>query len=113
MQTLPNRTKRVAISGDERYTYEKMHQAYIDATIPINLVARQSCDPKITRWQNITHEFWIDPGGTFMCDNPVKDIQKAKARLVTLFGDLETYMEFLMKQQVLFFSFIADNLFWR
>ena len=34
-----------------------------------------------------------------MCDNPVKDIQKAKARLVALFGDLETYMEFLMKQQ--------------
>ena len=34
-----------------------------------------------------------------MCDNPVKDIQVAKARLVTLFGDLETYMEFLMKQQ--------------
>ena len=34
-----------------------------------------------------------------MCDNPVKDIQEAKARLVTLFGDLETYMEFLMKQQ--------------
>ena len=34
-----------------------------------------------------------------MSDNPVKDIQKAKARLVALFGDLETYMEFLMKQQ--------------
>lgn len=34
-----------------------------------------------------------------MCDNPVKDIQEAKARLVALFGDLETYMEFLMKQQ--------------
>ena len=34
-----------------------------------------------------------------MCDNPVKDIQKAKARLVALSGDLETYMEFLMKQQ--------------
>ena len=34
-----------------------------------------------------------------MCDDPVKDIQKAKARLVALFGDLETYMEFLMKQQ--------------
>ena len=34
-----------------------------------------------------------------MCDNPVRDIQKAKARLVALFGDLETYMEFLMKQQ--------------
>ena len=34
-----------------------------------------------------------------MYDNPVKDIQKAKARLVALFGDLETYMEFLTKQQ--------------
>ena len=34
-----------------------------------------------------------------MHDNPVKDIQEAKARLVALFGDLETYMEFLMKQQ--------------
>ena len=34
-----------------------------------------------------------------MCDNPVKDIQETKARLVALFGDLETYMEFLMKQQ--------------
>ena len=34
-----------------------------------------------------------------MCDNPVKDIQEAKARLAALFGDLETYMEFLMKQQ--------------
>ena len=40
-----------------------------------------------------------DTGGTFMCDDPVKDIQKAKARLAALFGDLETYMEFLMKQQ--------------
>ena len=34
-----------------------------------------------------------------MCDNRVKDIQKAKARLVTLFGDLQTYMDFLIKQQ--------------
>ena len=34
-----------------------------------------------------------------MCNNSVKDIQEAKARLVALFGDLETYMEFLMKQQ--------------
>ena len=33
-----------------------------------------------------------------MYDNPVKDIQKAKARLVVLLGDLETYMEFLTKQ---------------
>ena len=33
-----------------------------------------------------------------MYDNPVKDIQKAKERLVALFGDLETYMEFLTKQ---------------
>ena len=32
-----------------------------------------------------------------MCDNPVKDIQKAKARLGTLFGDLETYMDFLIE----------------
>lgn len=30
---------------------------YIDATIPSNLVARQSRDPKISRWQNITREF--------------------------------------------------------
>lgn len=34
-----------------------------------------------------------------MCDNLVKDIQQAKARLVALFGDLETYIDFLMKQQ--------------
>ena len=34
-----------------------------------------------------------------MCDNPVKDIQKAKARLVELFGDLETYKEFMLTRQ--------------
>ncbi len=36
-----------------------------------------------------------------MCNNPVKDIQEAKARLVALFGDLETYMEFLVSDTLL------------
>ena len=31
--------------------------------------------------------------------DPAKDIYEAKERLVELFGDLETYMEFLMKRQ--------------
>ena len=31
--------------------------------------------------------------------DPAKDIYEAKERLVALFGDLETYMEFLMKRQ--------------
>ena len=34
-----------------------------------------------------------------MCDDPGKDILEAKERLVALFGDLETYMEFMMKKQ--------------
>lgn len=35
-----------------------------------------------------------------MCNNdPGKDILEAKARLVALFGDLETYMEFMTKKQ--------------
>lgn len=35
-----------------------------------------------------------------MCNNdPGKDILEAKARLAALFGDLETYMEFMMKRQ--------------
>ena len=34
-----------------------------------------------------------------MCDDPAKDILEAKERLVALFGDLETYMEFAMKRQ--------------
>lgn len=34
-----------------------------------------------------------------MCDDPGKDILEAKERLVALFGDLETYMEFMMKRQ--------------
>ena len=34
-----------------------------------------------------------------MCDDPGKDILEAKERLVALFGDLQTYMEFMMKRQ--------------
>lgn len=34
-----------------------------------------------------------------MYDDPGKDIFEAKKRLVALFGDLETYMEFMMKKQ--------------
>ena len=34
-----------------------------------------------------------------MCDDPGKDILEAKERLVALFGDLETYMAFMMKKQ--------------
>ena len=34
-----------------------------------------------------------------MCDDPGKDILEAKKRLAALFGDLETYMEFMMKKQ--------------
>ena len=34
-----------------------------------------------------------------MCDDPGKDILAAKERLVAIFGDLETYMEFMMKKQ--------------
>lgn len=30
---------------------------------------------------------------------PAKDIYEAKERLVALFGDLETYMDFMMKRQ--------------
>lgn len=34
-----------------------------------------------------------------MCDDPGKDILEAKERLVAIFGDIETYMEFMMKRQ--------------
>ena len=34
-----------------------------------------------------------------MCDDPGKDILEAKGRIAALFGDLETYMEFMMKKQ--------------
>ncbi|RKU22811.1 hypothetical protein C6503_03345 [Candidatus Poribacteria bacterium] len=34
-----------------------------------------------------------------MCDDPGKDILEAKERLAALFGDLETYVEFMMKKQ--------------
>ncbi len=34
-----------------------------------------------------------------MCDDPGKDILEAKERLVAIFGDVETYMDFMMKRQ--------------
>ena len=34
-----------------------------------------------------------------MCKDPVEDIRQAKERLVAIFGDLETYMEFMMRRQ--------------
>ena len=34
-----------------------------------------------------------------MCDEPGKDILEAKERIAALFGDLETYMEFMTKKQ--------------
>ena len=34
-----------------------------------------------------------------MCKDPVEDIRQAKARLVAIFGDLETYKEFVIRRQ--------------
>lgn len=34
-----------------------------------------------------------------MCEDPGKDILEAKERIAALFGDLETYMEFMTKKQ--------------
>ena len=34
-----------------------------------------------------------------MYDDPGKDILEAKERLAAIFGDIETYMEFMMKRQ--------------
>jgi hypothetical protein len=34
-----------------------------------------------------------------MSNDPGKDILEAKQRLAALFGDLQTYMEFMMKRQ--------------
>jgi hypothetical protein len=48
-----------------------MYQVYIDATIPSNLVAKQSRDPKIARWQNITREFWSDTRFQFIVSDAV------------------------------------------
>lgn len=48
-----------------------MYPVYIDATIPSNLVARQSRDPKIARWQNITREFWSDTRFQFIVSDAV------------------------------------------
>jgi hypothetical protein len=48
-----------------------MYQVYIDATIPSNLVAKQSRYPKIARWQNITREFWSDTRFQFIVSDAV------------------------------------------
>ena len=34
-----------------------------------------------------------------MCKDPVADIREAEARLVAIFGDLETYKEFVIRRQ--------------
>ncbi len=34
-----------------------------------------------------------------MYKDPVENIRQAKARLVAIFGDLETYTEFMMRRQ--------------
>ena len=51
--------------------YQTPIDVYIDATIPSNLVARQSRDPKIARWQNITREFWNDTRFQFIVSDAV------------------------------------------
>ena len=48
-------------------------QVYIDATIPSNLVARPSQDPKIAEWQKITSEFWQDTRFKFILSDIVID----------------------------------------
>ena len=48
-------------------------QVYIDATIPSNLVARPSQDPKIAEWQRITREFWQDTRFEFILSDIVID----------------------------------------
>ena len=48
-------------------------QVYIDATIPSNLVARPSQDPKIVEWQRITREFWQDARFEFILSDIVVD----------------------------------------
>lgn len=49
------------------------YQVYIDATIPSNLVARPSQDPKIAEWQRITREFWRDVRFEFILSDIVID----------------------------------------
>ena len=49
------------------------YQVYIDATIPSNLVARPSQDPKIAEWQRITREFSQDARFEFILSDIVID----------------------------------------
>lgn len=51
----------------------EVRQVYIDATIPSNLVARPSQDPKIAEWQRSTHEFWRDARFEFILSDIVID----------------------------------------
>ena len=55
------------------YFPEKIYRVYIDATIPSNLVARPSRDPKIAEWQRITWQFWQDPRFEFILSDLVID----------------------------------------
>ena len=57
----------------------------------------QICQMRVIRLPALTRQrrYWRKP----MCDDPGKDILEAKERLVALFGDLETYVEFMMKRQ--------------
>ena len=48
-------------------------QVYIDATIPSNLVARPSQDPRIAEWQRTTREFWQDARFEFILFDIVID----------------------------------------
>ena len=50
-----------------------MNRVYIDATIPSYLVARQSSDPKIAKWQKITRKFWNDNRFEFIVSDFVVD----------------------------------------
>lgn len=51
----------------------KMAQVYIDATIPSYLVASQSSDIKIAKWQQITRKFWKDNRFEFILSDFVID----------------------------------------
>ena len=101
-------------------TPNERHQVYIDATMwNFTHLADPHTRLKI---EQVCHEAGYSPpcidspvvisraaftnialreGETLMVSphDPAKDIYEAKERLVALFGDLETYMEFMMKRQ--------------
>ena len=57
----------------KNYFPKRIHRVYIDATIPSNLVARLSRDPKIAEWQRITWQFWEDPRFEFILSDLIID----------------------------------------